>query len=352
MDENKNLFDTNLAIFPIMVAKWDTTPDEAIIVYQNDALKDKIGSWKGRGIFELLEQISCGSGGARLVELVEDKSIEISGKLGELDIKYHARLCKEHIQMAITDNTEIHKLRDREQRANLINSFLNIGSHELLTPLNVILSSAWGMLQDDISDEQRTGLKYIEEYANRLNDTVAKMLQTIYEDETTDLDISCNGPIDISATINDLRSKIIEKIDNKISTNFDLQSRSSVCMSKRHFTDIIIEISINLRRNTPAGKNVLFKTYDTDGSVNIVIENECFGIPPEELDKIFDPLYRYQDPVKHSSGFDYGQGGIGMGLTAIKKLIQLSGGKIWLENLDEYAPDKENIVRMNIELPK
>ncbi len=352
MDDNNNLFDPNLAIFPIMVAKWETTPDEAIIVYQNNALIDKIGSWKGRGIFELLDQISCGSGAAKLVELVENNTIEISGKLGELDIKYHSRLCAEHIQMAITDNTEINKLRDREQRATLINSFLNIGSHELLTPLNVILSSSWGMLQDDLSNEQRTGLKYIEEYANRLNDTISKMLQTIYEDKAANLDISCDGPIGVSETISELKPKIEEKIDNKISIAFDLESTSGICMSKRHFIDIMIEISINLRRNTPTGSNVCIKTYDTVDSTYIVVENECYGIPPDELEKIFDPLYRYQDPTNHSSGFDYGQGGVGMGLTVIKKLINQSGGTVWFENKYEYSEKKQNTVIMTISFNK
>jgi len=65
--------------------------------------------------------------------------------------------------------------------------------------------------------------------------------------------------------------------------------------------------------------------------------------------KIFDPFFRYQDKINHSSRFEFGK--TGMELTIVKKYIDQIGGKIWFENKYEYAEGKENIIVLNIEFP-
>lgn len=348
----KELYNPDLAIFPIMVATWEETPADSIIVYQNDALKDIIGFWRGKKLVDLLDVISGGNGEEKLKSLIDHETLAISGTINNTEIKYHSHKCIDHIQMAITDNTEINKIRDKEKRTDLINSFLNIGSHELLSPLNVILCSAWGLLQDELSDEQRIAITYIENHANLLNDITSKMLNMIYIVDEPTPETICHTPLHISESINGLLPRISKYLEGRVLTECSLESSSPTCISEQYFSDIMTEIFLNLRRNTPEGKAIKISTYDDDNSINIVIENECYGIPPDQLDKIFDPLYRYQDPNKHSSGCEYGQGGIGMGLTIVKKHISNAGGKIWFENKHEYSTDKENTVIMHIQFPK
>ena len=62
MTGNEDLFDSKLAILPIMTATWETDPMDAIIQYQNKVLRNKIGSWKGRRIIDLFNVVSSGSG--------------------------------------------------------------------------------------------------------------------------------------------------------------------------------------------------------------------------------------------------------------------------------------------------
>lgn len=350
----KELFDPDLATFPIMVAKWKTSPLESTIVYQNDVLREKIGSWEGKKLVGLLDLISEGSGGEKLKSLIENETLVLSGTINDTEIKYHSHKCTDHIQMAISDNTEINKIRDKEQRTDLINSFLNIGSHELLTPLNVILSSTSWLLQDGLSAEHKASIQYIDDYANSLSDIVSEMLNMIYEEKSgiQQPDSVCQQPLNVSESIQKLLPIIKNHIEDEDLLEISLNSNSCICMSEKYFRDIITEISINLRRNTPKGKSIKISTFDTNDSINIVIENKCHGIPTDQLDKVFDPLYRYQDPNKHSSGYGYGQGGIGMGLTIIKKHLTHANGKVWFENEFEYAPDKENKVIMHMQFPK
>lgn len=351
---NKQLYNPDLAILPILVANWEDTPANSIVVYQNNALRGKIGSWEGRNLIELLDVISNGNGKEQLNNLIINESLAISGTINATEIKFHSHKCTDHIQMTISDNTEINKIRDNEKRTDLINSFLNIGSHELLTPLNVILSSTSWLLQDGLSEEHKTSIQYIDDYANSLSDIVSEMLNMIYE-EKSDIqqpDSVCQQPLNISESIQKLLPIIKNHIEDKDLLEISLKSNSCICMSEHYFRDIMTEISINLRRNTPKGKPIKISTFDDTDSINIIIENECYGIPTDQLEKIFDPFYRYQDPNKHSSGYKYGQGGIGMGLTIIKKHLTHANGKTWFENKSEYAPDKENKVTMHIQFPK
>ena len=51
----KTLFDVDLAILPILIAKWTNDPFNATIVYQNGVLRNKLGSWENSKLVELLD---------------------------------------------------------------------------------------------------------------------------------------------------------------------------------------------------------------------------------------------------------------------------------------------------------
>ncbi|MBT4789778.1 MAG: ATP-binding protein, partial [Gammaproteobacteria bacterium] len=134
--------------------------------------------------------------------------------------------------------------------------------------------------------------------------------------------------------------------------NLLLHAQSELSASPSALHKIFSEIMINLRRNTPPGGKVQITTKDEHDYVHLTIENSSEGIPPKSIDLLFDPLYRYQDSLTHSSGFEYGQGGIGMGLTIIKQLVINMGGNIWFENRLPYVVGQENRVALHIQLRK
>ncbi len=350
----KTLFDVDLAILPILIAKWTTDPYNATIVYQNDVLRNELGSWENSKLVELLDVISDGSGKIFLAKLIDKGSLVLSGRINGLEVKYHSRKGENHIQMAISDNTEINKIRDMEQRSTLINSFLNIGSHELKTPLNGILGITELSLKDETSTKYKEIFNLIYESANTLNDIVSKMLKIIYVEDKTIPVLEKANSLNISEFFKNMYP-VFEKhlVDRDFSKDhLHLNATFNIEMPERHLYDILTEVAINLRRNTPIGKRIEIFTTDENDTVHAVIENECNGIPTDCLKKIFQPFYRHQDPAKHSSGYEYGQGGIGMGLTIIKKYIDQINGKVWFENNLDYAPGKENLVRMHMIFPK
>jgi len=349
----KTKFDPDLAVLPIFVAQWGDDPAGATISYQNNVLRDEIGAWEGVEFLKLLDMISHGHGKENLSNLISRGSLVLGGTISGFELKLHSRMGPSHFQMVISDNTELNAARDREQRTSLINSFLNLGSHELKTPLNGILGLAELLVMNESDPEKLELLEMIRESGRILDGTVSRMLTTIYADGDEQIVQEDDGPLDLSKCIQSKYSLLEKHLQGLEFSRESLHLESTLMagISEQHFLDILTEVAINLRRNTPPGKRVEIFTIDENDTVHMIVENECQGIPPRDWDRVFDPLYRFQDASQHTSGFEYGQGGIGMGLTVLKKIMDRISARVWFENRDEYSVGQENLVRMHLVFP-
>ncbi len=353
MTGNENLFDSELAILPIMTATWETDPMDAIIQYQNKILRNKIGLWKGRRIIDLFNVVSSGSGEKMLKELIEKKKISMPGLINDLEVKFHSRMGSKHIQLTISDNTEINRLRDSNKRNEIISSFMDVSSHELRTPLSIILGYIPFLLEFK-SDQKKFEhtIDVIEKNAQKLNHIVNDIFKLIYENDMKLLKqrkVKCN--------IGECIAGAFDMFEDYLSNyefshdNLNLNDTKMVKIAQINLNAILNEIMINLRRNTPPGGKIEIKTFDENSDVHLRIGNECKGIPPEFLEKVFNPFFRYQDPAHHSTGYEYGKGGVGMGLAILKKFVIQVKGKVWFENKFAYEANKGNVVVMHIVFP-
>lgn len=348
----KSLFDTGLATLPILIASWDDTPVNAFIVYQNDILKDKIGLWTDKTLLEFLTELSQGNGRNMLAKLIENKELTFSCKINDLEMKYHSRMGPNHIQITISDNTEINRLRDIEQRSKLIDTFLMIGSHELKTPLNGIIGITSLLQEKETNLEKKDMLDMVVHAANTLDNVVLKMLRQIYSYKPNNL-INAVVDVKVGTVIKESLPLFVKYLKGRdiVMDNIQLNDTKEIRLPEGYINDILLELAINLKRNTPPGGKIKILTFDKKNNVHLVIENYGMGIPEKDLEKVFYPFYLHQNSMNHSSGYEYGQAGVGMGLTILKRIVDQSGGKVWFENILPYEEGKENIVRLTIVLP-
>jgi signal transduction histidine kinase len=107
---------------------------------------------------------------------------------------------------------------------------------------------------------------------------------------------------------------------------------------------ILRNLLANARRHTPAGGKVRVTARALDDRrVEVAVEDEGPGIPPEHLPHLFDRFYRV-DPSRTRT-----TGGTGLGLAIVKQLVEAHGGRV---GADSGPPRPEGGSRFWFTLPR
>lgn len=94
---------------------------------------------------------------------------------------------------------------------------------------------------------------------------------------------------------------------------------------------VVSNMLSNASKYTPAGGLVAVSVIGRDSEVMIRVRDKGVGIAPEMLAKIFEPF------TQVVSSLDRAQGGLGLGLTLVRKLVEMHGGSV---KADSAGPDR------------
>jgi len=131
-------------------------------------------------------------------------------------------------------------------------------------------------------------------------------------------------------------NEIVEKSVHAVETNaedksiiLDYHLDKSSCIvlgNKLSIEEVITNIILNAIKYTPEKGNVSIRTLLIKDEVMVEIEDNGFGIPKEELSKVFDEFYR------GSNVRNIEEDSTGIGLSLVKTIINRNNGKIWVES--------------------
>ncbi|MGA2091268.1 MAG: ATP-binding protein [Endomicrobiales bacterium] len=204
-------------------------------------------------------------------------------------------------------------------------ALLNSISHDLRTPLVSIKGALSSLLQDASlfdSDSRRELLETAYEQSDHLNRLVGNLLDmTRVESGTLKIRLKfCELRDVIGASLQPLKDKL-EGRDIQISVPDDLPE------IPMDFT-LMMRVFVNLFDNAVkySGQQTPIKITVTlvEPDVKIEVQDNGFGVPQEDLARIFDKFYRAVKP-RHITG-------TGLGLSICKGIVEAHGGKIWAEN--------------------
>jgi signal transduction histidine kinase len=87
-------------------------------------------------------------------------------------------------------------------------------------------------------------------------------------------------------------------------------------------TQIVENLLGNALKHTPLGRRIRVTVEDIGAVAELRVEDEGLGIQPELLPRVFDPF------IQGQQGLDRSAGGLGLGLTLVRRLTELHGGTI------------------------
>jgi signal transduction histidine kinase len=196
-------------------------------------------------------------------------------------------------------------------------------AHELRNPLAVLQANLEGMLDGivEASPERLAALH-----------TQVRLLGRLVDD-LRDLSLAQAGRLVLNRADTDIRALATDAV----AVMLPRAQEKGVALRREFAADVprisvdrdrILQVIHNLLdnaiRHTPGGGSVTVGLGVIGQDVHLTVHDTGSGIPPEELDRVFERFYRLDAARARASG------GAGLGLAVVKSLVDAHGGRVWV----------------------
>jgi signal transduction histidine kinase/ActR/RegA family two-component response regulator len=229
----------------------------------------------------------------------------------------------QRLNLIVTDLRELlaaNSDRDNAERANRTkDEFMAMVAHELRTPLGAI-HNAVGVIESTHADG---------EAATRAHDVIARQVKQISHliNDLLDVERVVSGKIRLNRQPLDLEASVHRAVaavaGDKVDRHIDISTEPMwVNGDALRLEQVLANILTNAVKYTPPGGTIRVALRADGSDAVLTVEDKGFGISPRLLPFIFD-LY-----VQADRTLDRAQGGLGIGLTLVRRLVELHGGTI------------------------
>ena len=244
------------------------------------------------------------------------------------------------------ENEELKNINIQLRELNeLKNKFITITNHELRTPL-AVLKGYMELLEIELEGHDSKEIKgYAEVMSNTLTEMI-KMIELMHDLSSfkSVIRVEEKSVFDVNALAATLY-KEMKVLFNKRGIIFRFKSDSQPIYIKADQPQIkkaIRELVQNALKFTKKDKTVELEVKYTpdEKQVYVIVKDQGIGIPHEKLNLIFESFYEVQDVMHHfTSRTEFMGGGIGVGLSLAKEIVESNGGEIVVES----TPDRGSV---------
>jgi signal transduction histidine kinase len=274
------------------------------------------------GFVLLLMVVGWGVRSLRRVSVPLDNLLEASSKVAEGDFSARVEEKGPPEVRALTRgfNTMAERLQvDDQQRRKMLADV----SHELRTPITVIQGNVEGIL-DGLYPADEARLKSIIEETQILSRLVDD-LRTMALAESGSLQLR-HEPTDLAPLTREVVAGFeAQAKDKAIKIELALEDVEGMNVDPLRIREVLTNLLSNALRYTPRGGVIKAGLVETDSGLErsalLFIQDNGPGINYADLPHVFDRFYKSSD-----------SGGMGLGLSIAKYLVEAHGGKIWAES--------------------
>jgi PAS domain S-box-containing protein len=225
------------------------------------------------------------------------------------------------------------RLYQEARNANRVkDEFLATLSHELRTPLNVIVGRARRLIDIAASPD---AVKQNAETISRNADALTRLVEDLLDVSRftvgqVALDLR---PVDLGATIQNVAASLEPMARAKrIALRIDVcRDVPELMCDQTRMQQVIWNLLTNAIKFTPDGGQVSVSVRTSGTSVEVLVSDTGIGIAPAFLPHVFD-MFRQAEPSENRR-----HGGLGLGLSIVRRLVELHGGTVSASSPGEGA---------------
>jgi len=319
-----------------------------IMGYKNqDEVIDNLKGQDYEDVFITLREEHISDPTTRVVVSVLEERLEIKqNNISRAILKniIPIRLNHENVYLeAFMDISAQKEVQMREAESNKAKSeFLANMSHEIRTPMNGIIGATELLSNTKLSKEQGNVVSIISRSCENLLNIINDILD-FSKIEAGKMNIE-PYPFNIRSTVDYLMDQMSFKTNEKgieLISSVEQTIPGVLIGDESRLIQVLVNLLGNSVKFTSEGEVVLkvevSKQIDNQITLHFMVEDSGIGIPKDKLEKIFESFTQADGSTTRKFG------GTGLGTSISKMLIELMGGKIWVESPNpNFAWSQEN----------
>ncbi|HEX5087413.1 MAG TPA: GAF domain-containing protein [Nocardioides sp.] len=206
--------------------------------------------------------------------------------------------------------------------------FLASMSHELRTPLNAVLGFSEVLLErmfGEINEKQEDYLRDIHSSGKHLLELLNEILD-LSKVEAGQMELEY-AQVDVPAVLEYAASMLRERASaHSVELRVDVGAEVGAAeLDELRFKQVVLNLVSNAVKFTPDGGRVVLRAREAGDELQVSVEDSGVGIPEADRERIFES---FQQGGRGASREE----GTGLGLTLSRRIVELLGGRMWLES--------------------